>query len=69
MIIDVDRFVSEERPYWTELEAILQKHEDRTTYRMSVDEAQRFFYLYERCASDLARLAPAGIAAGRAELR
>ena len=63
MIIDIDRFVSEERPYWKELELFLDKHEERTTYRMSLDEAQRFFYLYERCSSDLARLAPAGIAA------
>jgi uncharacterized membrane protein SpoIIM required for sporulation len=63
MIIDLERFVTRERPYWQELEGYLDKHEERSGYRMSVDEAQRFVYLYERCSSDLARLAPGGLAA------
>jgi uncharacterized membrane protein SpoIIM required for sporulation len=62
MIIDIDRFIVEERPYWKELESFLLKHEERTTYQMSVDEAQRFLYLYERCSSDLARLASGPVA-------
>jgi uncharacterized membrane protein SpoIIM required for sporulation len=62
VIIDLERFVARERPYWQELEGYLGKHEERTGYRMSLDEAQRFVYLYERCSSDLARLAPGGVA-------
>jgi uncharacterized membrane protein SpoIIM required for sporulation len=64
MIADLDRFVAEERPYWTELEQILRQHDRRTYYRMTVAEAQRFFYLYERCSAALARLAPLSVDAG-----
>ena len=64
MIADLDRFVAEERPYWTELEQMLRQHDRRTAYRMTITEAQRFFYLYERCSAALARLAPLSVDAG-----
>src|SRR5687767_14008228 len=63
VIIDLERFVARERLNWRELEGYLHKHEERTDYRMTADEAQRFVYLYERCSSALARLAPGGVAA------
>jgi hypothetical protein len=60
VILDVERFVSAERRYWQELETFLQKHEERTLQKMSLDEAQRFYYLYEHCSSDLARFPTSG---------
>jgi len=56
MIIDLQRFVAAERPCWAELERALDKLEAEPSYRMSLDEVQRFHRLYERTAADLARI-------------
>ena len=56
MILDLDQFVSKERPFWDELTALLKKQEDNPDLRMSLDEAKRFHYLYERASSDLVKL-------------
>ncbi|MEO8126164.1 MAG: stage II sporulation protein M [Bryobacteraceae bacterium] len=61
MIIDLDRFVAEERPYWAELSGILEKLEERTRYTMTLPESQRFYYLYQRCSADLGRLSSAAV--------
>src|ERR1700694_3863977 len=61
MIIDLDRFLSEERPYWSERESRLIKLEERTHYKMPMDEAQRFFYLYQRSSADLAKLSASAV--------
>ena len=61
MIIDLDRFVAEERPYWDELDRILAKIEERTHYQMSFEESQRFYYLYQRSSADLGRLSSAAV--------
>jgi uncharacterized membrane protein SpoIIM required for sporulation len=66
MIVAIERFVAEERPYWTELEAMLDRGERRNARPMTLSEAQRFFYLYERCSASLARLGPLSV---EAELR
>lgn len=55
MIIDLPRFIATERPYWTELEGFLDRLEANTG-RLSLDEMRRFHFLYERAASDLARI-------------
>ncbi len=55
MIIDLQRFVSAERPYWSELEGMLDKLEADPAFRMSLDQLSRFHFLYERTAADLAR--------------
>jgi uncharacterized membrane protein SpoIIM required for sporulation len=56
MIINLERFISAERPCWTELERALGKLEADPNRRMSLEEVQRFHLLYERTAADLARL-------------
>lgn len=49
-------FVREEQPFWRELEDCLNPLERRIEHRMSLAEIHRFYYLYRRAASDLARL-------------
>lgn len=56
MIIDLQRFLVAERPYWEELEGFLGRLAQRNVERMTLDEARRFHYLYERVSSDLAKL-------------
>lgn len=56
MIVDWSRFVSTEKTYWDELEHVLTKLEASPDQAMSLAEAQRLHYLYERCSGDLARL-------------
>ena len=56
MIIDLQRFVAAERPYWTDLERTLEKLEAEPNYRMSLEQVQQFHLLYERTAADLARI-------------
>jgi uncharacterized membrane protein SpoIIM required for sporulation len=56
MIIDLQRFVAAERPYWTELERVLDKLEADPNLRMSLEQLSRFHFLYDRTAADLARL-------------
>ena len=56
MIIDLERFVAEERPYWSELEGFLDRiHQDRA-YRLDLDQAKRVHYLYQRTSADLAKV-------------
>ncbi|MCC6235064.1 MAG: stage II sporulation protein M [Verrucomicrobiales bacterium] len=55
MILDLQRFVAEERPYWNELERLLARMDSRLRTRLTLEEAQRFHYLFERTASDLGR--------------
>ena len=56
MIVDWSRFVTAEKTYWDELERVLTKLESNPEQAMSLAEAQRLHYLYERCSGDLARL-------------
>lgn len=61
MILDLDRFVAQEQPYWVELEEILGKLEERIQHKLDLDGAQRFYYLYQRASADLARLASVAV--------
>ncbi len=56
MIIDLQKFISEERPYWNELESVLDRFEKRPEYKLSLPGLQRFHYLYQRTSGDLAKL-------------
>src|SRR5690242_17965588 len=56
MIIDLQRFIREERSYWTELEDALQKLEQDSTYEPDILIARRLHYLYERASTDLAKI-------------
>ena len=56
MIIDLQRFIAAERPFWSELEKMLDHLEAEPNVRLSLEKLQRFHHLYERAAADLGRL-------------
>ena len=56
MILDLPAFLRAERPLWTELEDYLHRLENHADMRLSLEQARRFHYLYDRAASDLLRL-------------
>ena len=56
MIIDLQRFVTAERRYWTELDALLDRLEGSGRAVMQFNDLRRFHYLYERTAAGLAKL-------------
>ena len=56
MIIDLERFISSERPFWTELEQALERLDLTPGSRMSLKELRHFHLLYERAAADLAKI-------------
>lgn len=56
MIIDLQRFVAAERPYWVELEKLLDRLESSPGMTMSLDQIMRFQQLYERASADLAKI-------------
>ena len=56
MIIDLKKFIANERRFWSELDAVLVLME-RDPYRpLSFEEIKRLHYLYQRASSDLARI-------------
>ena len=60
MIIDLERFITEERPRWNELERLLDRLANDAAYRFNVASARRFHYLYQRTSSDLVKLGTYG---------
>ncbi|HEV7401718.1 MAG TPA: stage II sporulation protein M [Chthoniobacteraceae bacterium] len=56
MIIDLPRFLAAERPSWTELEKKLQLMEDQPDRKVSLEEATRLHFLYQKVSADLVRL-------------
>jgi uncharacterized membrane protein SpoIIM required for sporulation len=56
VIIDLERFVAAERPYWNEMETVLHRLETEPERRMPLAEIRRLHYLYERCSAALAQL-------------
>lgn len=56
MIIDLQRFIANERPFWSELEKRLDHLEAEPNARMSLDQLQLFHQLYERTAAGLAKI-------------
>lgn len=56
MIIDLERFVAEERPAWQELDALLGRMEADAGLRLGLDEIRRFHELYQRAAADLGKV-------------
>lgn len=55
MIIDLQKFIAEERIYWRELEQVLGNVEKRPELKLSLSQLQRFHYLYQRASADLAK--------------
>jgi uncharacterized membrane protein SpoIIM required for sporulation len=56
VIIDLQRFVANEKPHWAELEKVLDLMETMPDRRMSLEELDHFHYLYERTAADLGKV-------------
>jgi uncharacterized membrane protein SpoIIM required for sporulation len=56
VIVDLDRFVAQERPHWQALEEALRPYDQDRLFRPSVEQSMRLFELYQRSVADLARL-------------
>ena len=56
MIIDLQKFITEERPFWSELEGVLDRLAKRPELKMTLSQLERFHYLYQRASADLARI-------------
>jgi len=56
VILNVEQFLKNERPFWDELEAMLLRMEQDALAQWSLEENRRFYYLYRRSASGLAQL-------------
>jgi uncharacterized membrane protein SpoIIM required for sporulation len=56
VIVDLQKFLSAERPFWTDLERMLDRMEKDPQAGLALEELQRFHYLYERTSAGLARL-------------
>jgi len=56
MIIDLEKFIAAERPFWTELEDILKRLEEDPDLRIDFDEIRRLHYLYQRASADLVKI-------------
>src|SRR5438067_13466989 len=56
MIIDLERFVAAERPYWDEFERMLDRLDASPDRRMSLEQLRRFHLLYERTSAALAKM-------------
>ncbi len=57
MIIDLEKFIQAERPYWNELEETLDRLARDAAAVLDLEESKRIHYLYERAAADLSKLA------------
>jgi uncharacterized membrane protein SpoIIM required for sporulation len=56
VIIDLRKFITEERPYWSELETSLDARENEPERRMDLEKVRQFYYLYQRTSADLAKI-------------
>jgi uncharacterized membrane protein SpoIIM required for sporulation len=57
MIIDLNRFVKDERPRWERLERMLQDLERDPERKLPLRDVLTLHELYQRCAADLAKIA------------
>lgn len=56
VILDLDKFIARERPFWDELNHLHRLHAEDPGRRPSLEEARRFHYLYQRSGADLVKL-------------
>ncbi len=54
MILDLQKFIEQERPYWKLLEEMLNEREKQIKFSLS--RLKKFNYLYERAAGDLIKI-------------
>ena len=57
MIVNLERFIAEEKPRWARLDALLAKLAQDPWGKLPLEEARELERLYQRTAADLARLA------------
>ncbi len=57
MIVNLEKFIAEERPKWLQLEAILERNVRDPWRTLTLAEARELERLYQRASADLARLA------------
>lgn len=57
MILDLNRFIKEEQPVWTELGVFLDRLDNDPDLKLDISQIKRLHYLYQRSSSDLSRLA------------
>ncbi len=57
MIIDLERFVAEERPQWEKLERMLGEMERDPERKLPLHDVLVLHELYQRCSADLAKVA------------
>lgn len=56
MIVNLEKFIAEERPRWERLEAMLRATEGDPWAKLPLEKARELEVLYQRAAADLARL-------------
>ena len=56
MIIDLEKFSDAEQPVWHELETMLERIEESPRAPLTLDDAKRLHYLYERTSADLGKV-------------
>jgi uncharacterized membrane protein SpoIIM required for sporulation len=56
LILDLPRFVAQERPAWDELTRMLDAMEESPDAALPLEKARRFHELYRRAAADLAKV-------------
>src|SRR5258707_1366141 len=56
MILDLRRFIERERPIWDELDQLLRRMENDPAAKLTLSDAERVHYLYERTSSALVRI-------------
>jgi uncharacterized membrane protein SpoIIM required for sporulation len=56
VIIDVEKFSATEEPVWRELDGLLSRIETEPRFKLTLDQARRLHYLYERTSADLGKL-------------
>lgn len=56
MILDLQQFVREGQALWDELDGVLVRLERDPAAQLSLEEAKRLYFLYQRACSDLARV-------------
>ena len=58
VIVDLEKFIKQEQPYWDELEGLLALRTKDAAHESDLAESRRFYYLYRRATSGLARIQP-----------
>jgi uncharacterized membrane protein SpoIIM required for sporulation len=56
MILDLEKFIGEEKVYWAELEAVLDRIEEDPALRLTLKETRRLHYLYQRATAGLSKI-------------